>query len=196
MNKKVIILGIIFLSLILLFVLFIFSGKKNPNQQAATPGVQNPPKNQAGSSPQGSIIPQGNLSQYASSYFSFSYSPTLSIVEGIADAEGYTVIVKSQEPFTPELQIVVQANPSDKVSVSRIEAVLTAFQLKPSNTIVGKNNIPATVYTDVSGKRQQTVTVIEYNSYVYRIDMSYSSEQVNSEADNYYRQILSTFQPR
>lgn len=196
MRKKVIVFGIGFLAFIFLLVLFVFMGKKNQNSQTTNTKTLNSQKNQPENLPQDSVSPEINLSMYTSSYFSFSYFPTLNIIEGIADAEGYTVIVKSQESFTPELQIVVQANPSGKVSVPRIEAVLTAFQLKPSNTIVGGNNIPAIVYTDVSGKRQQTVTIIEYNGYVYRIDMSYESEQASAEADTYYRQILSTFQPR
>lgn len=198
--KKVVFGGaalFLFLILITIILLSVFSNKKNKNVLYGSVPVPTIVQEDAPSaSPQITGSSSVSLSTYMSTYFSFSYSPNLNVVEGIASAEGYTVLVNSPDSYNPKFTIVVQVNPLSKVSVQRIKEALLAFQLKPSSITVGEVNIPAVVYVDVSGKRQQKVTVIEDKDYVYRIDMSYASATPNAENETYYQQILAHFKPR
>lgn len=201
MQKKVIVLGVIFLALILLFVLFVFMGKKNPNAKSATPGVQNQQKNQAGSPPQDSASPDANLSLYTSSYFSFSYPSIFGVTEGIASTEGYTMFLESNDTFSPKARIVIQANPSDKVEIEKIKNSQIAFGLVPTASQIGvKSDIPVTAYKGVLpfsfGKVQKTVVLFEKNGYVYKIDLSYPAEKENLDINTFFASVLSSFQPR
>lgn len=193
MNKKVIFLavGCIFVGIV--FIFLVFSGTKKTS--VSVPNKQSEQNNNVSIAPRTITTTQQELSSYSSTYFSFSYPSSLNIEEGIADTEGYTVIIKSQENFSPAFQIVIQANPTDKTTLDQVKAALAAFLLKPSPVSVG-GTIPAVVYKDVSGKGQQEVTVFEQAGYVYRIDLSYASEQPNPQVEAYYREIVSSFNPR
>lgn len=201
MNTKILLgLGII-LGLIFLVILFLFAGVLTGKRSTLTPVPQ---VSQPTAIPSGAEekVPTPTVSAntpilntYESSYFSFSYSKDLSITQGIADAEGYTAVVNAPANFTPTFRIAIQTNPSDKVNVSKIKQNMEAFGLKPSSIIVGAN-IPATLYTDTSGKRHQEVALIEKGGYVHRIDLSYYPAAEIPKIEGYYKDVLSSFKPR
>lgn len=195
MNKKVLIaVGAIIIVVVIAFIAVLASGRKNISAPVGnnTPNGDTTNQNPESSAPISTVPPE----TYTSSYFSFFYAPNLTITQGIPSSEGYTVLVNSPEGFSPTFSIVVQENPTSKASISQIKSALAAFQLKPSKITMGANNLPAELYTDVSGKRQQYVAVMENNGYVYRVDMSYAGEKANSEVQSYYQQILSSFEPQ
>ncbi|MGE5041436.1 MAG: hypothetical protein ACM3IJ_00865 [Candidatus Levyibacteriota bacterium] len=200
MNAKILlilgaILGVIFLVILILFS-GIFGRKPSVSPFPSVSGPTTVP-NSAGSSriqPQISPTSAVPLKPYDSSYFGFFYSPDLSITQGIADSEGYSVIVNAPVNFVPTFRIAIQVNPSNKVSAPQIKQTMEAFGLKSSSITVGEG-ISATEYKDISGKTQREVVLIEKGGYVYRLDLSYYSQTENPRIEGYYQEILSSFKP-
>lgn len=186
-NKKLLVVIIGIVILLGIFVFFSFLQKPKNSANSSNP-LAVPTLSQQ--------TPQ-NSTPYSAPLISFAKPIGTSLTQAPIAGGGSSVIVHLSDS-TPTDIIEIQMTPSSITPIQQIYDIFTSFGMARSTLSVGPENISAVRFTGKAKYTptplQQDVVVFEKNGTVYKIQMMYSSDQVNSAYEQKLAQVLSNLQ--
>ena len=132
---------------------------------------------------------------YKNSYYSISYPDSYSHEEGQIPGGGTSLILKPQTQDSLNTVIEIQTYDALVASQSAVENVFSALGYQRNQTTVF--NIPAVVYKGLisngEASLRETAVIFTYQNRVYKLQLTYVSNNENSDAEQVLQRIVAGF---
>lgn len=133
-----------------------------------------------------------NLAQFSIS-FPNSFTSSEHILSG---DEGVSLVLNSEDLDKNLASFTIEKYPVDKVELKSLIEYFNRSKLSQRDIFLGQTKIQAVYFTgaapSLQGPVQQNVILLSHNGYVYKIQMSYTSEEINDELEEEFKNISST----
>lgn len=127
---------------------------------------------------------------YTGSAFELSYPPDATVTSGVVGGQGEALLIEGKEGGT-DYNIELQITDATQTPLNNIYAIFRGLEYKEEETTL-KNVIAKKFSGSVAGTAE-TAIVFESRGKVYKIQLFYNSPQINTNIEQIFQGILSTF---
>ncbi len=189
MTKKKILVGVVVMLILSSAAVFLLFKNSKPQKNQIPTGVLNEFNSNKVDK---SNYESANLAQFSISYPN-SFTPSEHLLSG---DEGVALILDSEELEKNNGSFIVEKYPIDTVTLNSLKEYFNKSKLSREDISLGQARIQAVYFTgeipSLQGSIQQNVILVSYNGYVYKIQMSYVSEERKEQLDQEFKNISST----